>query len=88
VRELKSVMKRAALFAGEVLSAFDLETVMKGSPRGESQALPIRLQTLEALKCEAVERALFAAGGKRMEAARLLDVEYRNFKRMLDKYNL
>ena len=88
VRELKSVMKRAALFAGEVLSCDDLENVMKASPRTESARVPVRLQTLEVLKCEAVRRALAAAGGKKMEAARLLDVEYRNFKRMLDKYNL
>ena len=88
VREMKSVMKRAALFAGEVLGAADLENVMKAAPRGDAVEAPARLQTLEALKCEAVKRALAATGGKKMEAARLLDVEYRNFKRMLEKYDL
>ena len=88
VRELKSVMKRAALFAGEVLNGADLENVMKLSPRAESEGVPVLLQTLDALKREAVTRALSATGGKKMEAARLLDVEYRNFKRMLEKYEL
>jgi DNA-binding NtrC family response regulator len=88
VRELKSVMKRAALFAGEVITGADLKNVMKVLPQATSEDAAVRLQTLEELKLEAVKQALAATGGKRMEAARLLDVEYRNFKRMLDKYNL
>jgi DNA-binding NtrC family response regulator len=88
VRELKSVMKRAALFAGDVLTAADLENVMKVSDSAASVAIPIGLRTLDELKREAVKQALAATGGKKMEAARLLDVEYRNFKRMLDKYEL
>jgi DNA-binding NtrC family response regulator len=86
VRELKSVMKRAALFAGEVLTGADLVNGMKVMHHGGSDDVPARLQTLEELKREAVKQAMAATGGKKMEAARLLDVEYRNFKRMLDKY--
>ena len=88
VRELKSVMKRAALFAGDVLTCDDLESVMRLAPKAQAGEAPLRLQTLEALKREAVKQALCASGGKKMEAARLLDVEYRNFKRMLEKYEL
>ena len=88
VRELKSVMKRAALFSGEILTAADLENVMQLQPQAARPDTAVRLQTLEELKREAVSCALAATGGKKMEAARLLDVEYRNFKRMLDKYEL
>ncbi len=88
IRELKSVMKRAALFAGEVISAADLNNVMKNAHQAASAASSVRLQTLEELQYQAVKTALAATEGKRMEAARLLDVEYRKFKRMLDKYHL
>ncbi len=47
-----------------------------------------RLQTLEEFKRHAIRQALAATGGKRMEAARLLDIDYSSFKRMIDKYKL
>ena len=87
VRELKSVMKRAALFAGEVITGADLENSMN-VPHTTSGASAGPLLTLDELKRQAVQQALAATGGKKMEAARLLDIEYRNFKRLLDKYTL
>jgi DNA-binding NtrC family response regulator len=86
VRELKSVMKRAALFAGETLGCDDLAGVISAQP-GEAAGAP-RLQSLEELKRNAVVEALAATGGKKMEAARLLEVDYGSFKRMLEKYRL
>lgn len=86
VRELKSVMKRAALFAGETLGCDDLAGIISGQG-GEAAAAP-RLQSLEELKRNAVVEALAATGGKKMEAARLLEVDYSSFKRMLEKYRL
>ncbi len=47
-----------------------------------------RPQSLEELKRQAVMQALAATGGKKMEAARLLDVDYSSFKRMLERYGL
>jgi len=88
VRELKSVMKRAALFAGDVLTGEELTTLLTGSTDGRSGETAGRLQTLDELTRQAVMQALSATGGKKMEAARLLDVEYGRFKRMLEKYNL
>jgi DNA-binding NtrC family response regulator len=86
VRELKSVMKRAALFAGETLGPDDLAGIFTGQAC-ETAAAP-RLQSLEELKRNAVVAALAATGGKKMEAARLLEVDYGSFKRMLEKYRL
>jgi DNA-binding NtrC family response regulator len=88
VRELKSVMKRAALFAGETLTAEELAGVLGGvQSQGEPGELP-RLQSLEELKRQAVVQALAATGGRKMEAARLLDVDYSSFKRMLERYRI
>ena len=88
VRELKSVMKRVALFAGETVTGEDLATVMTVLRKPAADMDMTRLQTLDELKCQAVRQALAATGGKKMEAARLLDVDYSSFKRMLEKYNV
>ncbi|WP_238482107.1 sigma-54 dependent transcriptional regulator [Geobacter sp. AOG2] len=88
VRELKSVMKRAALFAGETLTREVLESVMTVTDQATTEKSTVHLGTLEEMKRDAVKQALAATGGKKMEAARLLDVDYSSFKRMLDKYNL
>jgi DNA-binding NtrC family response regulator len=88
VRELKSVMKRAALFAGESLTREDLVELTSEMPSLTEAGGISRLQSLEELKRGAVVQALAATGGKKMEAARLLEVDYSSFKRMLEKYGL
>jgi DNA-binding NtrC family response regulator len=88
VRELKSVMKRAALFAGETITVSDLAYVMNDVRRAADKGSPLTIQSLEELKRDAVRQALAASGGRKMEAARLLDVDYSSFKRMLDRYGL
>jgi len=88
VRELKSVMKRAALFAGDVLTGEKLTAVMAGFTQDRTETGVDRLQTLEDYKRLAVKQALAATDGKKMDAARLLDVDYSSFKRMLDRYKL
>jgi DNA-binding NtrC family response regulator len=88
LRELKSVMKRAALFAEETLTSEDVVKVMSATNMTTMAEGSVRPQTLEELKCQTIEQALAATGGKKMEAARLLDVNYSSFKRMLEKYGL
>lgn len=87
VRELKSSMKRAALFAGETLTFECLSRILTvaDSVTTTSYQRPL---TLDQMEQQAVRQALEATDGKKMEAARLLDVEYRRFKRMLEKYGL
>jgi DNA-binding NtrC family response regulator len=87
VRELKSVMKRAALFAGETLGGEELSRLLT-ERRGAEPDAASRVPTLQEVKRQAVLQALAATGGRKMEAARLLDVEYGSFKRMLEKYGL
>ena len=86
LRELKSVMKRAALFAKETLTSVDVSRVLSGVNTTTAEIGPARPQTLKELKCQAIDQALLATDGKKMEAARLLDVNYSSFKRMLEKY--
>ncbi|HEX9007315.1 MAG TPA: sigma-54 dependent transcriptional regulator [Bacteroidota bacterium] len=87
VRELKSAMKRAALFAGETLSLECLSRILIVTDSMATTRCQ-RPLTLDQMEQQAIRQALEAAGGKRMEAARLLDVEYRRFKRMLEKHGL
>ena len=88
VRELKSVIKRAVLFAGEVITREDLDALIATERQGSIVDAAPGSQTLEEMKRQALSNALFASGGRKMEAARLLDVDYSTFKRMLDRYNL
>ncbi len=84
VRELKSVMKRAVLFAEDTLTSRELSAVMQGT--GVADGNRQQLQTLEDMERAAIMQALEATGGRKMEAARLLAVDYGRFKRMLDRY--
>lgn len=88
VRELKSTMKRAALFAGDTLTSEELATFMTALHGATIDRNTTQLQTLEELKRQSVKQALAATSGRKMEAARLLDVDYSSFKRLLDKYKL
>jgi DNA-binding NtrC family response regulator len=81
-------MKRAALFAKESLTSDDLSKVMASTYLASNEKDSARPQTLKELKRQAIEQALAATAGKKMEAARLLDINYSSFKRMLEKYGL
>lgn len=88
VRELKSVIKRAVLFAAESITCKDLDNIFAMARPTSSEDQPLTLPTLEEIKRQALQQALAASGGKKMEAARLLGVDYSSFKRMLARYNV
>lgn len=88
IRELKSVMRRAALFAGETLDTEELVDILAVIQHKTTLNSSAGLCSLEEVKRQAIQQALAATGGKKMEAARLLGVDYSSFKRMLDKYKL
>ncbi|MFZ4858136.1 MAG: sigma-54-dependent transcriptional regulator [Desulfuromonadaceae bacterium] len=88
IRQIKSVMKRAVLFAGEIITHEDFEAILTNAPLKSSENNTFIPMTLEEIKCQAVRKALAATDGKKMEAARILDVDYSSFKRMLDRYSL
>lgn len=89
VRELRNKIKRAALFAHEEVTAEIIDSIMSsGTNAAAKSESPVAMQTFEEIKCQAIRQALAASGGKKMEAARMLDMDYSSFKRMLEKYNL
>jgi len=86
VRELKSVMKRAALFGSETLTVEELAGILTSKNRDTSDQEPVAPMTLDLAIRQALLKALAATGGKKMEAARLLEIEYGRFKRLLERY--
>lgn len=94
LRELKFVMGSLAVFAGERLTA---EAVRDRLTQGAAAAIPgdraapvspPTLMTLDEAEMAAIRAALGAAKGVRMEAARLLGIDYQRLKRKLIKYGL
>jgi len=86
IRELKSVMKRVALFGSETLTVEELSGILTSKSRdtsGQESATPL---TLDQAIRQALLQALAATGGKKMEAARLLEIEYGRFKRLIGRH--
>ena len=103
IRELLNVIERALIVAqGPVLLPEHLPVQFSSSaaplPQAASfappAAAPERLGvsdfdlTIEAAERDQIRKALEAAGGKRMEAARLLGLSRRTLYRKLDKYGI
>jgi DNA-binding NtrC family response regulator len=103
IRELRNAMKRAAIMAGEVIDAAIVHAVLSNgpptpadrrqSPSSPSPAVPATPShelpmTMAAVEQWALQRALKAAKGKKMVAARLLDMNYYTFKRHLERHGL
>ena len=97
VRELLNVMERALILAqGETILAEHLPIQLFGngadttaftSPAGLHLSRAFDL-TIQAAERDQIRKALEAAGGKRMEAARLLGLSRRTLYRKLDKYGI
>jgi len=98
VRELLNVIERALIVArGSVVLPEHLPSHLC-SPVAETAmpavavatAMPVRDfdLTIEAAERDQIRKALGAAGGKRMEAARLLGLSRRTLYRKLDKYGI
>ena len=87
IRELKSVIRRALLTAGPVVAISDIRDAANRTEAtaagGENAVLTLR-QAEEA----AVRAALATANGRQAAAARLLDIDYSRFKRLVEKYGI
>lgn len=106
IRELRNVMKRAAVSGDEIIDAAIIHTVLGTSdghaasqhngqnPRSVPSTAPSTSPpddlplTMAAVVQWGLKRALVAAKGKKMLAARLLDMNYYTFRRHLDRYGL
>jgi DNA-binding NtrC family response regulator len=87
IRELKSVIRRTLLTASTVVAMSDIRDAVNRTEAtatcGENAVLTLR-QAEEA----AVRAALASANGRQAAAARLLDIDYTRFKRLVEKYGI
>ncbi|PKN12250.1 MAG: sigma-54-dependent Fis family transcriptional regulator [Deltaproteobacteria bacterium HGW-Deltaproteobacteria-4] len=94
VRQLKSVMRRAALNAGKVIGpeeigGADKAPVAVALPAGNGQSTPPPFPCgINALEKWSLEEALRFCGGKRMKTATMLGMNYYTFRRRLEKHEI
>ena len=95
IRELRNTIRRVALFADRSIDENCLidcnvaerspTTPLPATQEPRAAALPLAMHAVERW---ALLRALDAAGGKKMVAARLLEMNYYTFRRRLARFNL
>ena len=89
IRELKSVIRRLLLVAGPVVGISDVMDAVK-----QTGAVATDLEnkkfvvTLRQAEEQAIRAALEAANGRQAAAARLLDIDYSRFKRLLERHGI
>jgi len=103
IRQLLNVMERALIvargpsiqadnlpapFLGGAVPATTMVLATGGHAIPEIAAAPQFDLSIEAAERDQIRKALGAAGGKRMEAARLLGLSRRTLYRKLDKYGI
>ena len=88
VRELANVIERAMVAAGGNVILPEHLPPLLHALRAETPHAPSAALTLEAAERDQILRALDAAGGKRIAAARLLGLSRRTLYRKLDRHGL
>lgn len=88
IRQLKNVMRRAALYQEQSINSELLRPLLSSVTDAVPEAHPTVPRSLlfddmeQWLICEALNRT----GGRKMQAAGLLGMDYKRFKRKLEKY--
>ncbi len=86
IRQLKNVMRRAAIYHVGQIGRDLLESLLPAPVVAEAKrSLPPSLR-LEEVEQWAIGEALLRTGGRKMQAAELLGMEYQRFRRKLSKY--
>ncbi|MDD2308430.1 MAG: sigma-54 dependent transcriptional regulator [Desulfuromonadaceae bacterium] len=95
IRQLKSVIRRAALGAGSVIGAADIATqeapVVTASGLAGDSHFPVPPPFpcgMDKLESWSLEQALRFCGGKRMKTAAMLGMNYYTFRRRLEKHGI
>ena len=94
IRQLKSIIRRAALDSDGVIRAADIAALADApalataTPSGEVAVPPPFPCTMETLESWLLEQALRYCGGQRMKTSHMLGMNYYTFRRKLQKYGL
>ena len=95
-RQLKQFIRRVVFHGGAIITAGDVRaniaetvgTVGAGGVVGAKDFLPLQSHKLTDLEQWAIQRAMHATGGKKMQAAELLGISYNAFKEKIRRYGL
>ena len=96
IRQLKSVMRRAALITGNVIGPADIavdrdsvKMIPEAPSSGNDTSTPPPFPcTMDKLESWSLEQALHYYGGKRMKTAMMLGMNYYTFRRRLEKHGI
>lgn len=94
VRQLKSIVRRAALESDRTIRAADIAALTDhplpagGAPGAELPTPPPFPCTMDTLERWLLEQALQFCGGRRMKTSAMLGMNYYTFRRKLEKYGL
>ena len=95
IRQLKSIIRRAVLHAGDSISAADIASQMNSSegavvtaPESSIPVPPPFPCGMDKLESWSLEQALRYCGGKRMKTAMMLEMNYYTFRRRLEKHGI
>ena len=94
IRQLKSVIRRATLTAGSIITAADIAAVSDSAARTtladspDVPALPPFPCQMDTLETWVLEQALSHCNGKRMKTAAMLGMNYYTFRRRLEKHGI
>lgn len=95
IRQLKSVIRRAALDAGDTITASTIRKAMgetnrlSSSPESGGTCLPPPFPcVMSSLEKWSLEQALQFCNGKRMKTAAMLGMNYYTFRRKLEKHGI
>jgi DNA-binding NtrC family response regulator len=95
IRQLKSVIRRAALKAGSIIVATDIAVqadtpaIVSATAVGSCTPVPPPFPCcMDKLESWSLEQALRYCGGKRMKTATMLGMNYYTFRRRLEKHGI
>ena len=95
IRQLKSVIRRAALKAGNTIGTADISidadpvAAISATPNDSNAPVPPPFPCgMDELECWSLEQALRYCGGKRMKTASMLGMNYYTFRRRLEKHGI
>lgn len=88
IRQLKSVIRRAALNSGKTIVATDIDPIASPARSADLHQPPPFPCQMENLEVWMLEQALRYCQGHRMKTAAMLGMNYYTFRRRLEKYGI